>query len=1004
MTKLKITRHIILVVICCLTLFTGLRFGWMNLFQEEPFPKVNDGFLDMSDASFEDNNIFLLSGEWAFFPNERVYPQDIPIHSETQFVPEPWHHEAMDNQDSLLGEATYMLTLSLPEDLSTDVGLRFYEINTAAEIYANGDLIHEFNNLDNEPEETGLNHGPVDVFFDPDGEKELQLLIIMTNRTLAIRGGLERDVLIGSAETISSVASISKGLQLAAGLILLLHALYAIILYILPKKRKNNLLLLFGLMLFMFAASVFIDDEVLLILPATLAMSFKILVVIFVLILYVMFLIVSVNVQLPRYIIKTVSVFFISYALVALLFPTELYTPFTRFTMLLFPSFILIMITLTIRSIFRGNQYAYFILAFLLAYSSNVIWGTLIQLNILQFPFYPMDFIFSMVALMGLVLKQHTDITAENQRQANIIIQNEESKDQFLANTAHELRNPLHGILTITDTILDQLDKKPKEVLREELELNKKIGNQMKFILDDLRDFTLLKESRVRLMPEPVNATATVRTIVDILRYQMKSKHIEMSVHSDNCLPKIEADQERFFQVIYNLLHNAVKFTDQGKITVSLDQETNAEYIHIVISDTGTGIPASDLERLMKPYEQGTDPIMGGIGLGLNISRELTRLHRGHFEMTSSEGAGTTIHLHWPVAKNTENEQSQPVIEKHSVPRPAKPLHKDDKNLRHLLIVDDDPVNVDLVERALESGYRITKSTSGESALTQLKSNHFDLVISDVMMPGMSGYELTEEIRKRYDLITLPVLLLTARYHAADIISGFEAGANDYVSKPVEISELKARVKTLTEMKHSAFKQIETEAALLQSQIRPHFLYNTLNAIASLGQIDPDRMTDLLFEFGDYLKYSFRIPEISGLVSLEEEMNLIRPYLYIEQTRFQNRLQVTVEISDEQDIYVPRLSIQTLIENAINHGALKAEGRGEVHFSAHRSSEGAIITISDNGPGVAENLRHNLTEEAEHFIGIGLLNAHTRVKTVNQKGLLIDNHAEGGIIITIKLP
>ncbi|WP_232970494.1 ATP-binding protein [Salisediminibacterium selenitireducens] len=979
----------------------------MHIFQEESFAEVTDGYLDMSGASFDDDRIYRLSGEWRFFPNERILPENIPDTHETQPVPESWYHDAMDTGDNLLGEATYMLTLKLPSNLDSDIGLRFYEINTAAEIYANGELIYTFNDLDTEPGTRGMDYGPVDVSFHPDDADELELLVIVTNHTLGMRGGLERDVLIGSSETIDSIASVSKGLQLAAGLILLLHALYAFVLYVLSRERKNNLLLLFGLMLFMFASGVFLDDEVLLTLPVSLPLSLKILLTVFVLTLYVMFLIVSVIVKLPKIVMKTVSVFFVSYAVVALIFPIDQYLTFTIVTMMMFPLFILTMITLTVRSILHGNQYGYFILAFLLAYTSNSLWGVLIKLNVLQFPFYPADFVFSMMALMGLVLKQHSDITKENRHQANIIIQNEANKDQFLANTAHELRNPLHGMLTITDTILDQLQTKPKEAIREELELNRKIGNQMKFILDDLRDFTLLKESRIRLHPEPVNAASTARTIADILRYQIVSKDVRISVYADENLPMIHADQERFFQIIYNLMHNAVKFTDQGEVSITIAHSNNPDSLSIKITDTGTGIPSSDLDRLMQPYEQGADPIMGGIGLGLNISRELTRLHDGCFTMTSEEGAGTAVQLQWPVSKDVQGVNGTPLVEQPpstSLEQPAREKEEAKKDLRHLLIVDDDPVNIDLIGRALESDYRITKATSGESALNLLTANQFDLVISDVMMPVMSGYKFTEEIRKQYDLVTLPVLLLTARYHAADIISGFEAGANDYVSKPVEISELKARVKTLTDMKHSAFKQIETEAALLQSQIRPHFLYNTLNAIASLGQTDPDRMTDLLFEFGDYLKFSFRIPEISGLVTLEEEMNLIRPYLFIEQTRFQNRLHVTVDIADEQDIYVPRLAIQTLVENAINHGALKSKGTGEVHFYARRSSEGSFITISDNGPGKAEELRKRLTNETEHSIGIGLVNAHRRMKTINHEGLLIENRPEGGIIIRINLP
>ncbi|ADH98141.1 ATP-binding protein [Salisediminibacterium selenitireducens] len=1007
MNKTQSFRNISLVMILSLVLFTGLRFAWLHQFQEEPFTEVSGGYLDMSDASFEDGRIYSLSGTWLFDPNERVTEKSYSEMGETQFVPASWNQHFQNNENNYSGEGTYRLHLTLPDDLDAAIGLRFYEINSAAEIYANGEQIHSFNSLDHERDDRGMDYGPVDVTFHPGEDQELTLHVVVSNRALAQRGGLDRDILIGSEETMASVASISKGLQLSAGLILLLHAVYAIVLYLLPKQKKNPLLLLFGLMLLMFATGVFLDDEALLMFPVSLSDSLRMLLSLFVLTLYVMFLIVSVTVNLPKLVMKIASVFFISYASIIFFVPADYFSEFTNVTMLMFPVFSLTMITLTIRSILRGNQYAYFILVFLLAYTSNMVWGSMIKLNILQYPFYPADFIFSMMALMGLVIKQHTDITRENHRQANIIIENEANKDQFLANTAHELRNPLLGILTITDTILQQLDTKPKEAIRNELQLNRKIGDQMKFILDDLRDFTLLKESRIRLLPEPVDANATVRTIAEILSYQIAGKNVQIEVDTEKDLPMIYADQERFFQVIYNLLHNAVKFTDQGKIRVSVKRNGRAEFVQIIIADTGSGIASSDIERLMTPYEQGSNATMSGIGIGLNISKELTCLHGGHFQILSEEGQGTEIHLSWPVSTTTEKTVTPqtPKSQLHANSAEAKSLKQTDGNKCSLLLVDDDPVNLDLIANALNADYAVTLASDGETALSYLSEARFDLVISDVMMPDMSGYTLTEEIRKRYDLVTLPVLLLTPRYHAADIISGFEAGANDYVSKPVELSELQARVQTLTEMKHSAQKQIETEAALLQSQIRPHFLYNTLNAIASLSQKNPDRMVELLYEFGDYLKHSFRLPTTSGLVTLEEEMALIKPYLFIEQTRFEDRLTLSVDIADETTIHVPRLAIQTLMENAINHGALKSSAAGEVSLRAHRNEEGALITITDNGPGQADELRQLLSHQTnEQTKGIGLLNAHTRIKHLNGKGLVIDNRSGGGIIITVFLP
>src|SRR5699024_8343022 len=152
--------------------------------------------------------------------------------------------------------------------------------------------------------------------------------------------------------------------------------------------------------------------------------------------------------------------------------------------------------------------------------------------------------------------------------------------------------------------------------------------------------------------------------------------------------------------------------------------------------------------------------------------------------------------------------------------------------------------------------------TSVEEALKQLEKKEWDLIISDVMMPAMSGYELTRSIRENYAISELPILLLTARSNPEDIYTGFLAGASDYVTKPVDALELNVRVHTLTNLHASINERLWMEAAWLQAQIRPHFLLNTLNAIISLSEIDRARMVRLLEEFAHYLQSSFYLKNL----------------------------------------------------------------------------------------------------------------------------------------------
>ncbi|WP_338148621.1 response regulator [Brevibacillus humidisoli] len=176
----------------------------------------------------------------------------------------------------------------------------------------------------------------------------------------------------------------------------------------------------------------------------------------------------------------------------------------------------------------------------------------------------------------------------------------------------------------------------------------------------------------------------------------------------------------------------------------------------------------------------------------------------------------------------------------------------------NLLIVDDDPVNLKVLIGMLSSeAYNVRTVTSAREALEWLAIEQWDMLIADVMMPHMSGYELTQKVRERFSAAELPVLLLTARSEPADIYTGFMSGANDYVTKPVDAMELKYRIWSLTTLKQSVNERLRLEAAYLQAQIHPHFLFNTLNSIMALSEWDTDRMRKLGDAFTSYLRISF---------------------------------------------------------------------------------------------------------------------------------------------------
>ncbi|MNI47833.1 Sensor histidine kinase YpdA [compost metagenome] len=272
------------------------------------------------------------------------------------------------------------------------------------------------------------------------------------------------------------------------------------------------------------------------------------------------------------------------------------------------------------------------------------------------------------------------------------------------------------------------------------------------------------------------------------------------------------------------------------------------------------------------------------------------------------------------------------------------------------------------------------------------------------MMPGLSGYETCRQIRRQHALSELPVLLTTVRSEQDAVMHGFEAGANDYLTKPFEPYELRARARTLLEMKRSAEEAVRSEMAFLQAQIKPHFLYNALNTIVSLSLEEPQTAHDLLLYLGRYLRGSFDFKNKERLVPLRKELEIAEAYLKIERARFGDRLQIRYEIDDYVDCLLPPLTLQPLVENAVRHGVTKLEDGGTVTISVRVDIADIVICVEDDGVGMTEPAHQIFSREGDGNRGIGLKNIHQRMLRQFGKGLEMESERGHGTKVTIRIP
>ena len=420
------------------------------------------------------------------------------------------------------------------------------------------------------------------------------------------------------------------------------------------------------------------------------------------------------------------------------------------------------------------------------------------------------------------------------------------------------------------------------------------------------------------------------------------------------------------------------------------------------VSDTGEGIPEDRLKDIFKSFEQIDTSLTrrhGGTGLGLPITKQLVELQGGTVRVESRPGEGSRFWFTLPLAvaaaftdqsfsAETASDSSDQRLAALSGEIPAQscttpgelPLQTDmaskdmpskadtAQSKRRILLVDDDAVSLKAAASILGlGGYSVDTAGSGRAALVELaRHRNFAVAILDVMMPEMSGYEVCLKIRESWPAFELPVLMLTARTSTRDILAGFEAGANDYLPKPYEPEELLARVGTLAGLKASVDKAMAAESAFMQAQIKPHFLFNTLNAISSFCDSDPELAQSLIDDFSEYLRQSFDFKSLEESGPLERELSLVNSYVEIERARFGEGLRVEFNVDDLAGIRLPLLSIQPLVENAITHGLRKKRGVGTVTVTVRKSPEGVRVCVEDDGHGIPpEKLEGLLTSPSE---------------------------------------
>ncbi|MDC0603502.1 ATP-binding protein, partial [Aliiglaciecola sp.] len=358
-----------------------------------------------------------------------------------------------------------------------------------------------------------------------------------------------------------------------------------------------------------------------------------------------------------------------------------------------------------------------------------------------------------------------------------------EAKSQFLANVSHEIRTPMNGIIgscqNITLSTLDDTNRRKVETIYQSA-LN------LMELLNSVLDWSKIESGKMSLDETVFSPSDLIHNCIELNRPLVSQKGLSIIEHAATDLPSwVVGDSTKINQIINNLLNNAIKFTEHGKITL-MSFYTNGE-LGIVVEDTGIGIPESKQKHVLEQFAQADDSttrIFGGTGLGLSICKELASLMGGTLKLESELGAGTKITVTLPLVESAEAPEKLDTSDL-SLPKKSK-----------ILVAEDNDINAEVVLDMLSAyDLKIIRVANGEAALTAITHHDFDLVLMDCQMPTMDGYEAARRIRKlEGEKSNIPIIALTANAYKEDRQRCLDAGMSDYVTKPVDQTTLLARM------------------------------------------------------------------------------------------------------------------------------------------------------------------------------------------------------------------
>ena len=605
-------------------------------------------------------------------------------------------------------------------------------------------------------------------------------------------------------------------------------------------------------------------------------------------------------------------------------------------------------------------------------------------------------------------------------------------KTEFFSNLSHELRTPLTMVLTPIERMLDSETEPLPPHAASMLGMVRLNTHRLLQLINRLLDFSKLEAGKMRLSLGAVNINDLIGQLVSAATPLAEQRGVRLQADYDRGLPDFGADEEKVDIVISNLLSNAIKFTPSGGC-VHIETLHADDRVWIVVSDTGIGIADHDRDRIFERFVQvdgSSSREFSGTGLGLALAKELVELHGGQIHLKSEPGAGSRFSFDLPLAAIPQQESQQRAKSKalaltkfadlgaYSADQQPPRLECIDPNASKILVVDDTPEMRVLIGDILGEHYRVLFAADGAEGLEVAQREMPDLIISDVMMPGVDGHEFCRQIKASPATARIPFVMLTAKATLSMKIGGLETGADDYLTKPFDEQELNARVRSLLRVSHlhgdldrrnrelkAAYEDLTSvQSQLIQSEKMSslgqlaaglaHEINNSINAVYNGIQplsTNTQRLQTLLAGFlerpggcdaetrAEFDKLFGKIFSLARVVESgatrtarivsdlktfshpgNEDQSLFDLHQALDMclnllfNQIKHRITITRDYGTVGSVHGPYGQLNQVFMNILNNAQQAIEGEGEITIATQEQAGWVTVSVRDTGVGIPE--------------------------------------------------